>query len=576
MSLSSSCVRRVHPLALMIFAMASSARAQEAPVSPVTITPNTLAPDQRDKGFRVEIPETGALKPPAGAESMAVTLGTVSVEGVFPEVADQVAAVTKRIEGERVSLAQIYAMVSEIEAIHARAGYVLARISVPPQNLADNAPMRLVMTDGFIETVDVSALPKRIQGPILARAGKLVGQHHVTMREIENKLMLTSDLPGLTLRSTLMRGNEPGGTKLVLEGNHQLVSGSLAVGRMFDPSLGDWGVMAGIAINSAFGLGEQIYGLASSEYRLDNLFNDNSRARVTGAGAVLPLADGRFTINPEVTYARTAPDAASGAVDTVGTLRRLTVRGYASLLRMRDEQTGLNLAVEQIEETNKALGFDTDISRDRYLAARFGADWSRQTTSGERYALHVKLSQGLGDLAAISAAKAEARGVPYSRTGAANDFTKLSVEMGASWKPSPHSVIALSARGQSSFDHALFRAEQFSLEGSDGLSAYVGGYTAVDSGVVARGEAILAVRTGSDEGVLPFVMPYVFGALGAGWIEQPTAVEKHAISAFNLGGGLRASVAERLSLSIEYAHGISDTARLNQVDRVNVNATLRF
>lgn len=73
--------------------MPGEASAQQA--APITVTPPTLVPQQRDTGFRIEVPETGALRPPAGAEGLTVTLGSVVVEGAFPQVAARAAAIAE-------------------------------------------------------------------------------------------------------------------------------------------------------------------------------------------------------------------------------------------------------------------------------------------------------------------------------------------------------------------------------------------------------------------------------------------------------------------------------------------------
>lgn len=134
---------------LVAGALHGAVHAQDA--APITVTPQTLAPAQGDNGFRVDIPETGAFSAPAGAENLTVTLGDVTVEGSFPEVKPDVDAITARLRSRRVTLAEIYEAASAIEQAHARAGYVLARVSVPPQDLSDGNPLRIVVTDGFVE-----------------------------------------------------------------------------------------------------------------------------------------------------------------------------------------------------------------------------------------------------------------------------------------------------------------------------------------------------------------------------------------------------------------------------------------
>lgn len=551
-------------------------------VSPVTVTPSTLAPQPRDSGMRVQIPETGALQAPAGAENLSVTLGDVRLEGTFAQISPQIDAVLRRLRGARVSLAQIYAAASEIEAIHARAGYVLVRVSVPPQDLANGATLRITITDGFIEGVDVSGLPRRVRGPVRARTAPLIGQRHVTLRQIEQALLIAGDTPGLTLRSTLMRGQQPGGTRIVLEGSQQLLQGSLGVDNGLDPSLGGSEVSLQLALNSALGLGEQIYGFVASGYQLDQLTRSAPRERVLGGGVILPLGGGRFTVNPELTSAITSPTASGQP--SIGDLRRLTLRAGAALIRSRNQQAGLTFAIEQVEEDNKIPTYGIIISHDRYAAARPGASWNVTTPAGAAYGATLQFSRGLGGLLAISAAEATASGVPFSRAGAGTRFDKLTASFHAAWPMEQGFVFSLAARGATSFGKPLFRAEQFALEGPDGLSAIIGGRTAVDAGFVERAE--LARQIVVPAGLLSGVTPYAFAAFGAGRLENPTVLERRHIAAFNAGAGLRAALCRRIAVTGEYAHGFADIGNtipsapyvnaLHPNDRVNVNATLRF
>lgn len=555
--------------------LAQQANAQA--VSPVTVTPQNLAPAPRDSGFSVDIPTADALQAPPGAETLAVTLGDVVLDGGFTEVHAETDAVLVQLRGQRVSLAQIYYAASRIEAIHARAGYILARISVPPQELRDGSALRLTVTDGFIESIDVSQLPTRIRAAVHARTRKLEGRGHLTLRDIEEPLLIASQVPGLTLRSTLMRGAQAGGTRLILEGEHRPVTGALTLDNNLDPSLGRWGVTFQLGINSALGLGEQIYGFASSDYRFRQLFDSIPRNRVLGAGANLPIGEGRFSLNPEVVFARTSPIRQPGAPQLVGVLRRLRMQANATLAHTRHTQAGLSASVEQVAESYEIPDFNTAINRDRYMAMRLGGSYGVVTAGGAQYGLAVQLSQGLGGLGSISEAQALADLVPFSRQGSANDFTKLVPSAYADWSLDQRTRFRVSARGQYTFDRAVFRAEQFTLEGRDGLSAYVGGLTALDQGVVARSELSHVLVARSDTGSRASTLtPYLFAAFGAGRLVAPTALETSRLSAFNLGIGARSQLLGQLGISVEYARGFSDHQALDQVDRVNVSIGLQF
>jgi len=78
--------------------------------------------------------------------------------------------------------------------------------------------------------------------------------------------------------------------------------------------------------------------------------------------------------------------------------------------------------------------------------------------------------------------------VPFSRQGSSTQFTKFAAQGHATLALNDSLSLRILAKGQTSFGAAVFRAEQFALEGPDGASAYIGGITAVDEGAVIRAE----------------------------------------------------------------------------------------
>jgi hemolysin activation/secretion protein len=176
-------------------------------------------------------------------------------------------------------------------------------------------------------------------------------------------------------------------------------------------------------------------------------------------------------------------------------------------------------------------------------------------------------------LGAISYADALASGIGFSRQGARLGFTKLSGQARGNWELGKNIDLRLSAKAQTSFGNPLFRAEQFSMEGGDGVSAYVGGVTAVDEGLVARAELGGRLAPGKDVSFAP----YAFVAGGTGSIKRPTVLEPAHLKAAAFGAGARISLPKyRLFVGLEYAHGISDLTAIDKADRVNVSVTVRF
>lgn len=557
-------------------APAWSQSVEPRPVSPVTVTPPDLAPEQKRAPVRIDIPAAGSLSPPPGADGVSVSLASVTIDGEFLFANQHIAARVADITGRSVTLTEIYAAASAIEQIYARSGYILTRISVPPQELEDGGTLRLVLTDGYIEAVDASALPSRVRDTVAMRTKMLEGKRRVTLADIEEALSFAADLPGISLRSTLVRGDLPGAVRLVLEGEQRALTGVISVGNQLDRSLGRWGANVQLVANSLFGMGEQLYGFASADYALKRYFDGEARQRVVGGGAILPLGNGALSINPEATFATTTPDTGVNVLRTRGKLRRLTLRGQGVLLKSRSEDLRLGLAVEQIAVRNDALDFPIALNRDRYMAARLSGTYKASGTAGERTSASVQLSTGLGDIGSIDAGEAAASRVPFSRRGASTKFVRLEAAASAVMPIGNRLQLSLTTSAQTTFGDPVFRSEQFTLEGSDGLSAFIGGKTAVDAGVKTRVELSYFGRMLSAGTARGFFAPYVFGAFGAGRIMAPTAVERSGIDAWNLGAGVQATLFDRVDLKLEYARSMSGIAMLDGADRLGVNVSLRF
>jgi hemolysin activation/secretion protein len=224
-----------------------------------------------------------------------------------------------------------------------------------------------------------------------------------------------------------------------------------------------------------------------------------------------------------------------------------------------------------LEEASTPIGFFTAIGHDRYMTARLNASMTIYGASSN-LAINAQFSQGLGNWGAIG----DGSGTPYTRQGATPSFSKASLSLYTSTALGHSFRLNISAKGQTSFGQALFRAEQFTLEGDDGLSAYVGGSTAFDMGARARGEISLSARSGLTDSFAPVIAPYIFASFGAGRLQNPTAVEQQDFSAANWGVGLRTTLAKKLTLGFEFAQGLSATKEFDRVSRLNTIMNLRF
>jgi hemolysin activation/secretion protein len=546
-------------------------------VAPSRVTPSTLAPAAGPSGA-ISITSPAGLAPPANASNLSVAIGNVAVEGGFPELAPETAAITAKIRGRRVSVAEMFAAASAIEQAYAARGYVLVRVAVPPQQLKNGGTLRLVVIDGFVEGVDVKAVPERQRALVQARLASLVGERHVTLSEIERRLLLASDIPGLTLSSTIARGTTPGGTLLVLEAGWSPFVGTLGVDNRLPSSLGNWSLDGALAVNSPLGHGEQLYGVASTGYDLGKVVDATTPMQLLGVGFVLPIGVDGLKINPEYTNSVTRPAPTPWGLADVGYYQRFDLRASYPLILTRAHALTFQATYEWAQEHLTPIGFNVDLYDDQYNVARLQLEDHLRLPYG-LLAGTLIFSQGLGGRGETQAALS---GVPLSQQGAFPTFSKLGLD--ATWtEPLPYDLQgAVIAQAQTSFGHPLFIAEQFSLDGVNAASAYPLGTFSVDEGATLRGEIQRPVPVGWTQGRAT-ISPYVFAAAAGGKIDQPTAVEQGWISAESFGIGLRvgADAAPAIlplgsTLSVELARGFSNVAGEGEVYRGNFAFAVKF
>ncbi len=339
----------VAALTLLVAAACGPARAQVAS----QITPGSFAPPlQGGLGGGLAIGQSPGLDTPAGADKLFVTLRGVTVEGGFPQLAGDAAAVRARLMGSRVSGADIFAAARDLEAAYARAGYVLVRVTLPQQKLANGSDLKLLVIDGFIERVDTSRLPDPIRRRIDSLTAPLVGQHGIMLRDLERRILLAGDVPGTVLRSTLAAGSTLGATVLVIEANYQPVNGILTADNSLPSALGRFQVGVGADLNSVLGTGELVYLRATGDPvgGTGGFFADHPRNRILAAGFIAPLGPSGLTFNLEGTLARTAPSAAASLPGSTDQFRRLSTRLRYPWIRARNKNFATQLIFEAEDE----------------------------------------------------------------------------------------------------------------------------------------------------------------------------------------------------------------------------------
>lgn len=544
----------------VIFAVTflSAAMAQQLPrVQPVPsaseITPPSFRPpiEAAPQGGGLVVPTTTGLDTPPGAETLFVRLRGVRVEGGFPQLAAATQSLEARLVAKgSVSGAEIFDAARELEAAYASAGFVLARVVLPPQELNDDGVLQLLIVDGFIESLETTAVPHTVKSRIVGLLSPLIGRRGVTLAEIERRVLLAGDTYGVSLRSTLVPGAAKGGTVLALDARYQPVSAVLSFDNTLPQAFNTYTFGVGVDINSVLGWGELFYLRA-----FGNPFSNNGQYlgetplnRALAGGIVVPIGNDGFTFNVEATKAQTTPVSAIPNVLTTSDFERLSFRGRYPWIRGRqlDFASEVSFDVENDKQSIWFNGVSLPLSEDRLRILRIALDGQYAAPWAANLSGRLITSIGLNTLGARTATDAVALGVPLSRQGADASFAKLEASLVYVQSVFDGFLAALNLRGQTSFGAVLARAERFGIASPSGLSTFDAGTFVGDSGYVARGEF-------GKPFVLPEILtdwafmaqPYAFGAVGQIVNTFPTILEYGSVTAASYGIGVRLNDAEK-------------------------------
>lgn len=569
------------------------------------ITPQTFQPALQQNGHGFDLPATSGQAAPAGAEKLTVQLAGVTVEGGLPALAFETAKLKASLTGRTVTAADLFTAAGELERAYAAAGYGLVRVVLPAQRVVNGATLRIVVIDGFLETIDTSHLPQNIRSRIDAMLAPLIGRSGVTNSEIERQVLLAGDLPGTVLRSTLSKGSQTGGSVLTIEARYKPVITSANLDNGLSKELGGYSAGIGFDFNAILGLGEQFYVRASGAPRFDSdngFLSDMPRNRMLAAGVTLPIGIDGMTLNLEGTVSRTVPESDGSGLLYQSDFHRYAARLAYPLIRSRELTVNLTGAFDIQDETQTLTNLgNLTLSQDRLRVLRVGTDFSWYAPNDALLYGGLTGSFGIDGLGARNLADAHASGIPLSRQGADAGFQKLEVNLGYRQTLAEHLVFDLKVRAQTSFGQPLLNSEQIGLATTTGLSTYDSGRMQGDDGFVIRAEAQFPFAASF---TLPFAVPefpaqqgtglpsagatggalvlspYLFGAYGGVALHDPTALEKAWMQGASYGVGLRFGGSAQSSfsstnLNLEYGRTERFGSGANE-NRFSLTANVQF
>lgn len=542
-----------YPAAMACAGLASAAASAQSPPPPSAsqVTPRSLRPTPPPAPAPVlEIPAGAAAKAPPGSENLHVAVRRVVIDGGFDEFAKESARLAAPVEGKSVTVADLYKVAGQIEAMYAKAGYFLVRAAVPQQALVDGGDFRLTVIDGFFDVIDDTAVPRKLKRPVRAIMSGLRGRHKLKLASLQQRLDAAQAVPGSRLRSTIAQGETAGAARLILDGGFKPFAATLGGDNKLGPAFNDWGLNLQLTANSPTGHGEQVYAFLSGTPRRD-LFGRQANRRILGGGVIAPLNGQGLTINPEFTFSDTRPLTAVPLLASHDKLYRGALNISTPVPFGVEGSTVAKLTFEGVDERNAFTAFGIDVSHDKLAIVRANLSWNG-ALSGIFLHADGTFSKGLK----LFGAGDETQKTPFSRDGNPL-FSKGEVTFIASARLPAKASITATVRGQTSFGDVLPNAETFDPGSVDGLSSFTSGVLSTDSGVSARIQIDRPI--GWQPARLGIALtPYVYAAGGRMWYKLRDSFTPSSGAAY--GVGIRGSLlglplGASPTFTLEYGHG---------------------
>ncbi len=189
-----------------------------------------------------------------GGPKFQVTALHVTGQTRFSEA--ELIAVTGFKPGSEWSLDELRSLAWKITDLYNRSGYFVAQAYLPPQDIKDGT-VTIAVIEGRYGAIRLDNQTNVSDGTINGVLDGLNSGDPVVTAPLERRLLIISDIPGVTVKSTLSPGTEVGTSDLtvgVLPG--QRVDGSIQADNAGNPYTGRYRVGATVNFNEPLGFGD--------------------------------------------------------------------------------------------------------------------------------------------------------------------------------------------------------------------------------------------------------------------------------------------------------------------------------
>lgn len=203
----------------------------------------------------------GPSQAAAAASSAQTFVRGFEVHGVTRFTDAEVAGVLRSFVGRTLGTADLHKAANALTRHYRNAGYLLAKVFVPPQTLGEI--VRLDVEEGYLEDGGIEVLDRgSLVEPAAVRAildAHLYADRPLHRRDLERALLLADDLPGTRVGSVIYPGQDVGTARLrAVMSDEPWFAGNVDVDDFNSEPLGRERLGTTLYLNSPTGAGDQV------------------------------------------------------------------------------------------------------------------------------------------------------------------------------------------------------------------------------------------------------------------------------------------------------------------------------
>ncbi|MEO6292671.1 MAG: ShlB/FhaC/HecB family hemolysin secretion/activation protein, partial [Burkholderiaceae bacterium] len=417
---------------------------------------------------------------PTATDNVKIVVGSLKITGSRVYTEDALVAVSMFKPGSELSLSDLRTVASKIAAFYHQNGYFLAQAYLPVQDIKNGVVTIAVIEGryGKITLNNQTNLSNDLAGGLLdgLNTGDLVAN-----ASLESRLLLLSDVPGVTVKSTLVPGAELGTSDLIVDVTPgRKVTGSIDADNAGNRYTGENRLGATINLNNPTGHGDVAM----------------LRALTSGPGlsyarASYQMQFGKATAGIAYSYLEYALGREFESLQAHGTAKTASIYGSYPLIRSRNNNlyAGLNYDAKTFQDKVDSTGAVNDKQAGVLAASLYGDHrdnfgWTAYSLTGSTGNIDLQTpSQRTFD-----AATAQSNG----------RFNKLGFSASRLQNVTETISVYASINGQAASKN-LDVSEKMRLGGMYGIRAYPEGEAYGDEGYVLNLEARMLLPKFSEQ-----------------------------------------------------------------------------